>query len=81
MNKQQQLEAKLKALQEECAEHGFELLGAILDSDEALVTTELMKSDQLFNDASDTLAYALEEFDTDFDGAEFEVVYFAVKSE
>lgn len=77
----EELQAELLALQTKCSEHGFELLGAILDSDEALVTTALMKSDQLFSDASDTLAYALEEFDTDFDGAEFEVVYFAVKSE
>lgn len=78
MNKQQ-LEAKLKALQEECSAHGFELLGAILDNEEALVTTALLSHDDLYCKATDTLDYALEELE-ELEKADYEVVYFAIKS-
>lgn len=78
MNKQQ-LEAKLKALREECTLYGFELLGAILDPEESAITDTLLSHDDLYCQASDTMGYALEELG--LDDKEYEVVYFAVKAE
>lgn len=77
MNKQQ-LEAKLKALKEECTLYGFELFGAILDPEESAVTDTLLSYDDLYCQASDALGYALEELGRDDE--EYEVVYFAVKA-